>query len=86
MTAPVRLGEHVYALPIEATLMGGPTVIYPAVILDDTHGATLVDTGIPGMEDDIARSLAELGSVVDGRAARDRDASRPRPHRITDCP
>jgi len=61
VTAPVRLGEHVYALPIETTLMGGPTVIYPAVILDDTHGATLVDTGIPGMEDDIARSLAELG-------------------------
>lgn len=61
MSDPIRLSPHVYALPIETNLMGGPTTIFPALILDDTQGATLVDTGIPGMENDFAAALKTLG-------------------------
>jgi len=61
MSAPIRLSPHVYALPIETSLMGGPTTIFPALILDDAQGVTLVDTGIPGMQDDFAAALGTLG-------------------------
>lgn len=57
----MKLSEHVYALPIETNLMAGPTTIYPALILDATHGATLVDTGIPGMQADIEAALEAVG-------------------------
>ncbi|MFC4637671.1 MBL fold metallo-hydrolase [Deinococcus hohokamensis] len=50
MAEPIKMSEHVYALPINAVMMGTPTTIFPALILDETHGATLVDTGILGME------------------------------------
>jgi len=34
MNRAIKLSEHVYALPIETHLMGNPTVIYPALIVD----------------------------------------------------
>jgi glyoxylase-like metal-dependent hydrolase (beta-lactamase superfamily II) len=61
MTAPLRLSEHVYALPLETALMGGPTTLFVTLILDDVQGATLVDTGVPGMEGDIQAALEALG-------------------------
>jgi len=61
MSDPIRLSPHVYALPIETNLMGSPTTIFPALILDDAGDATLVDTGIPGMQDDFAAALKTLG-------------------------
>ncbi|MGY2896285.1 MBL fold metallo-hydrolase [Deinococcus sp. UYEF24] len=61
MTAPIKLSEHVYALPMETTLMGGPTALFLTLILDDAQGATLVDTGVPGMEGDILVALEALG-------------------------
>ncbi len=61
MTAPIKLSEHVYALPLETALMGGPTTLFATLILDDAHGATLVDTGVPGMEGDILAALEALG-------------------------
>lgn len=61
MTAPIKLSEHVYALPLETALMGGPTTLFVTLILDDVQGATLVDTGVPGMEGDILLALEALG-------------------------
>ena len=61
MTAPIKISEHVYALPLETALMGGPTTLFVTLILDDTQGATLVDTGVPGMEGDILAALGALG-------------------------
>ncbi|GBF08095.1 beta-lactamase domain-containing protein [Deinococcus aerius] len=61
MPAPLQLSEHVYALPLEATLMGSPTTIFPALILGGARGATLVDTGIPGMQDALRDALGALG-------------------------
>ena len=41
--------------------MGSLTTIFPALILDDTRGATLVDTGIPGMQEAFRAALEEVG-------------------------
>ncbi|AWN22867.1 MBL fold metallo-hydrolase [Deinococcus irradiatisoli] len=57
----MRLNDDVAALEIGATLMGGQTLIHPAVILDEVAGHTLVDAGMPGMEGAIEAALAELG-------------------------
>ena len=59
MPAPIRLSEHFYALPLEA-MMGAPTLIFPALIVDSVYGATLVDTGLPDMQGALAADLAEL--------------------------
>ncbi|ADV67040.1 MBL fold metallo-hydrolase [Deinococcus maricopensis] len=61
MPAPQPLSAHVYALPIAAQLMGAPSLIHPALILDDTHGATLVDAGLPGSEGALQDALTALG-------------------------
>ncbi|MFC4453160.1 MBL fold metallo-hydrolase [Deinococcus sonorensis] len=60
----MKLSDHVYALDLQATLSGGQTSIYPALILDDLQGATLVDTGMPGMQDLIETALREAGLGV----------------------
>ncbi|PYE49374.1 MBL fold metallo-hydrolase [Deinococcus yavapaiensis] len=57
---PIRLGDHVFALPLPANLMGGVSLIHPALLLDDREGATLVDTGVPGMEGVIEEALSAL--------------------------
>jgi glyoxylase-like metal-dependent hydrolase (beta-lactamase superfamily II) len=59
--SPLQLSEHVFALPLETSVFGDPTLLHVAVILDDSHGATLVDTGIPGMQDAILEGLQSLG-------------------------
>ncbi|SMB89293.1 MBL fold metallo-hydrolase [Deinococcus hopiensis] len=48
------MSEHVSAVPADA-MMGTPTVVVPALILDPAHGATLVVTGLPGMADILGR-------------------------------
>ncbi len=57
----MKLSEHVYALPITADLWNGPMTIYPALILDEVHGATLVDAGVPGMQADFETALGSIG-------------------------
>lgn len=59
-TPPIPLGERVFALPLPATLMGGVSLIHPALILDDREGATLVDAGVPGMTAAIEEALSAL--------------------------
>ncbi len=61
MNRAIELSEHAYALPIETDLMGGLTVSSPVLILDEEHGATLIDTGIPGMKADFQAALEALG-------------------------
>jgi glyoxylase-like metal-dependent hydrolase (beta-lactamase superfamily II) len=57
----MQLSEHVYALPVEANLMDGSTTIYPALIVDAQHGATLVDTGVPNMQKNFETALENIG-------------------------
>ncbi len=57
----MKLSEHVYALPVEAKMMGDPSTFYPALIVDAEHGATLVDTGIPNMQKDFETALEAIG-------------------------
>jgi glyoxylase-like metal-dependent hydrolase (beta-lactamase superfamily II) len=57
----MKLSDHVYALPVEATMMSDPTTFYPALIVDAEHGATLVDTGIPNMREDFETALEAIG-------------------------
>lgn len=65
---PIQLGERVYALPLPAPLMGGVSLIHPALILDDREGATLVDAGVPGMTSAIEEALSTLSlSLADVR-------------------
>ncbi|WP_424952051.1 MBL fold metallo-hydrolase [Deinococcus sp.] len=64
MPSPIRLSEHVYALPIEATTMMGTGVLNLALILDAQYGATLVDTGTPNQLPAIEAALGELGLKV----------------------
>ncbi len=64
MTEPIRLSEHVYALPIEADLMLGRGVLNLALILDAQAGATLIDTGTPGQLPAIEAALGELGLKI----------------------
>jgi len=61
VNAPIKLSEHVYALPLEVQLGAGPALLHPALILDDAQGATLVDTGIPGQEGALLAALESLG-------------------------
>ncbi|MGY2893016.1 MBL fold metallo-hydrolase [Deinococcus sp. UYEF24] len=61
MIPPIKLSEHVYALPIETSMGGQPNTFFTSLILDDMQGATLVDTGLPGMENDLLAALQSLG-------------------------
>ncbi len=60
----MRLNDDVLALEIEANLMGGLTLIHPAVILDEAAGHTLIDAGMPGMEGAIEAALTEVGASL----------------------
>lgn len=55
----MRLNDDVLILELQTVLMGGPTTLNVTVLLDEEGGHTLVDTGIPGMEDAIGAALAE---------------------------
>lgn len=57
----LQLSEHVYALPVEADLMMGRGLLYLTLITDGVRGATLVDTGTPGLLPAITAALGELG-------------------------
>ncbi|WP_019011982.1 MBL fold metallo-hydrolase [Deinococcus aquatilis] len=57
----MKISDHVYALPLTAMMGGGPSTLFLALIVDDLQGATLVDTGIPGMKDKIGAALSEIG-------------------------
>ncbi|WP_425147685.1 MBL fold metallo-hydrolase [Deinococcus sp.] len=57
----MKISEHVYALPIEANLMMGASLVHLALISDPLHGATLVDTGTPNSLNKIEAALKAEG-------------------------
>ena len=64
MTKPVKVNDDLYALPLTTEMMNGPSVLNLALILDEQHGPTLVDTGVAGQLDALAEVLSELGLKV----------------------
>ena len=64
MTEALKISDELYALPLTTELMNGPTTLNPALILDERHGPTLVDTGVPGQLDALEAALAGVGLKV----------------------
>lgn len=60
----MKLNEDVYVLPLPMVRDGQTHFLNLSLILDATHGPTLVDTGLPGQRDAIAAALAEAGVQV----------------------
>ncbi|WP_264778222.1 MBL fold metallo-hydrolase [Deinococcus aetherius] len=60
----MRVNDDLAVLPLETTLMGGPTTLHLALILDPEQGHTLVDSGVPGQLGATLAALAEVGVGV----------------------
>ena len=64
----MKVNDDLYALPLTTELMNGPTTLNLALILDERHGPTLVDAGMPGQLDALSAALSEASlSVTDLR-------------------
>jgi len=63
-TTAVQLNDDVYVLPLSMVRDGETHTYNLSLILDPAHGPTLVDTGLPGQLDPIARALAPAGVQV----------------------
>lgn len=57
----MKLNDDLLVLSLTADFGSGPSVLHPVLILDDEAGHTLVDAGVPGMEDAIRAELAAQG-------------------------
>ncbi|GAA4019750.1 MBL fold metallo-hydrolase [Deinococcus rubellus] len=57
----MKLNNDLLMLSLTADFGNGPSVLHPVLILDHEAGHTLVDAGIPGMEDAIRAELAAQG-------------------------
>ena len=60
----MQLNDDVYVLPLSMVRDGQIHTYNLSLILDPTDGPTLVDTGLPGQLDQIARALAPAGVQV----------------------
>lgn len=60
----MKLNDDVLILALTTDFGSGPAVLHPSVILDSEAGLTLVDAGIPGMEDAINAALGEIGASL----------------------
>ncbi len=60
----MKLNDDVAVLELRIASPGQIFVLNLSLLLDATHGPTLVDTGMPGQADAIAAALAELGLGV----------------------
>jgi len=63
-TTAVQLNDDVHVLPLSMVRDGETYTYNVSLILDATHGPTLVDTGLPGQLDQIAGALAPAGVQV----------------------
>ena len=63
-TTAVQLNDDVYVLPLSMVRDGQTHTYNLSLILDPTHGPTLVDTGLPGQLDQIARAMAPASVQV----------------------
>ena len=57
----MKLNDDVFMLALTMNTNGQSRQLHPALILDATHGPTLVDTGLPGQLSAIDTALAEAG-------------------------
>lgn len=57
----MQLGKNLEALEVTMRLGANESTIYPVLTWDNEHGATLIDTGVPGSEAAIGEHLARLG-------------------------
>lgn len=57
----MQLNDDVHVLPLPLVRDGQTLTFNVSLVLDPTHGATLVDTGLPGHVDAITAGLAEAG-------------------------
>ena len=64
VSRPIKVNDDLYALPLTTEMMNGPTALNLALILDEQHGPTLVDTGVPGQLDALEAALAEVSLKV----------------------
>jgi len=60
----MKLNDDLYVLPLPMQRDGQTYFFNPSLILDATHGPTLVDSGLPGQAAAIAAVLAEAGLRV----------------------
>ncbi len=58
---PIRIDDDLIDLNLTAGLMKGPEAIHPALILDAARGPILVDTGVPGLLEQIKAALLTSG-------------------------
>ncbi len=61
----MKLNDSLHVLPVPIIRDGQTTFLNLSLILDSTHGPTLVDTGLPGQFAAIAGLLAEAGVAVE---------------------
>jgi glyoxylase-like metal-dependent hydrolase (beta-lactamase superfamily II) len=60
----MKLNEDLFVLAVPIQRDDQTQVLNLSLILDETHGPTLVDTGLPGQQDAIASALAEANIRV----------------------
>lgn len=60
----MKLNDDLVVLPLTSERGGQTNVFHASLILDAAHGATLVDTGLPGQADAVAALLAAQGLEV----------------------
>lgn len=60
----MKLNDALYVLALPMERDGQTQFLNLSLIVDATHGSTLVDTGLPGQYDAIAAALAEAGLRV----------------------
>jgi len=60
----MRLNDDLYLLSLPMTMNGQSRPLHLTLILDATHGPTLVDTGLPGQAGALDSALAEAGLRV----------------------
>jgi glyoxylase-like metal-dependent hydrolase (beta-lactamase superfamily II) len=62
----VQLNDDVQVLPLPMVRNGHTSYLNLTLVPDSTHGAMLVDTGLPGQQDAIAAAMTEAGASVQG--------------------
>src|SRR5690348_973402 len=61
----MKLNDDLHVLPLPMVRDGQTLFYHVSLVLDETHGPTLVDTGLPGQYDAIAAALSEIGIQVE---------------------
>src|SRR5438445_13334632 len=61
----MQLNSDVYVVPLSTVRDGQAISYHLSLVLDPTHGPTLVDTGLPGQLDLIGAALGEAGVRVE---------------------